>query len=108
MKKFSIKELTYLANDSDLLYPDNHMELRESKEKYLRSIGATDKDIEEGDDLCPEEFWWHANDLVIELAQALLDELEKKYDNLIDPIEDIERELKQLKKIVESNFKSVI
>jgi len=105
MKKFSIKELTYLANDSDLIYPDNYIELRKNKEKYLRSIGATDKDIEDGDDLCPEEFWWHVNDLVVNLAQALLNELEKKYDSLIDPIEDVERELKQLKKVIKSNFK---
>ena len=105
MKKFSKKQLEYLANDSDLLYPKNAKKFLKEKEAYLRSIGATDKDIENGDNLCPEEFWWHAQDLVVNLAQALLDEKEKKFDALMAPLEDVERELKVLKKAIESEFK---
>ena len=104
-KKFSKKELEYLTNDSDLLYPKDAKELLKEKEAYLRKIGATDEDIANGDDLCPEEFWWHAQDLVVDLAQALLDEREKKFDDLIAPLEDVERELKILKKAIKSKFK---
>ena len=106
MAKFSKKELEYFSQ-GDPLYPDDKDKVKflyAEKEKYLRSIGATDKDIEEGDDLCPEEFWWYACDIVALLAQELLDEREKKYDKLIDHIEDIERELKYLKKAVKSNL----
>ena len=106
MAKFSKKELEYFSQGNPL-YPDSKdivNSLYAQKEKYLRSIGATDEDIEEGDDLCPEEFWWHACNIVAALAQNLLDEREKKYDKLIGPIEDIERELKYLKKAVKSNL----
>jgi hypothetical protein len=106
-KKFSQRELEYFTK-GDPLYPDDKAKLKklyEEKEEYLRSIGATDEQIEEGDDLCPEEFWFNACDIVADLAQELLDEREKKYDKLMGPIEDIERELKYLKKAVKSNFK---
>ena len=107
MKKFSKKELEYFSQ-GDPLYPDDKNKVNSlyaEKEKYLRFIGATDKDIEEGDDLCPEEFWWHACDIVALLAQELLEERERKYDKLIEPIADIERELKYLKKAIKSNLK---
>ena len=106
MAKFSKKELEYFTK-GDPLYPDDKgivASLYAEKEKYLRSIGATDEDIEEGDDLCPGEFWFHACDIVALLAEELLDEREKKYDKLMEPIEDIERELKYLKKAVKSNL----
>ena len=106
MAKFSKKELEYFSQ-GDPLYPDGKgivASLYAKKEKYLRSLGATDEDIEEVDDLCPEEFWWHACNIVAALAQNLLDEREKKYDKLMEPIEDIERELKYLKKAVKSNL----
>ena len=107
MAKFSKKELEYFTK-GDPLYPDSkHIvnSLYAKKEEYLRSIGASDRDIEEGDYLCPEEFWWHACDIVALLAQELLDERERKYDKLMEPIADIERELKYLKKAIKSNLK---
>lgn len=106
MAKFSKKELEYFSQ-GDPLYPDDKNKVNSlyaEKEKYLRFIGATDKDIEEGDDLCPEEFWWYACDIVALLAKELLEERAKKYDKLMRPIEDIERELKYLKKAVKSNL----
>ena len=106
MTKFSKKELEYFTQ-GDPLYPDDKdivTSLYAKKEEYLRSIGATDEDIEEGDDLCPEEFWWHACDIVALLAEELLEEREKKYDKLIGHIEDIERELKYLKETIKSNL----
>ena len=106
MRKFSKKELEYFSQ-GDPLYPDDKdivTSLYAKKEEYLRSIGATDGDIEEGDDLCPEEFWWYACDIVALLAEELLEEREKKYDKLIGPIEDIERELKYLKETIKSNL----
>ncbi len=107
MAKFSKKELEYFSQGNPL-YPDDKdivMALYAKKEEYLRSIGATDRDIEEGDDLCPEEFWWHACNIVAALAQNLLDERERRYDKLMEPIVDIERELKYLKKAIKSNLK---
>lgn len=107
MKKFSKKELEYFTK-GDPLYPDDKNKVNSlyaKKEEYLRSIGATDGDIEEGDDLCPEEFWGHACDIVAKLAEELLEERERKYDKLIEPIVDIERELKYLKKAIKSNLK---
>jgi hypothetical protein len=95
--KFTTKRLEQLAN-CDLVFPDNHDKFYEYQEKYLRSIGATDDDIDQGHDLCPDVFWYYASDLVIELAQELLDERERKHDSLIESIEDIERELKNLKR----------
>lgn len=106
-KSFSKKELEYFTK-GDPLYPDDKdiiTSLYAKKEEYLRSIGATDGDIEEGDDLCPEEFWFNACDIVADLAQALLDERENKFDALIAPLEDVERELKVLKKAIKSKFK---
>jgi|688.fasta_scaffold1285659_1 hypothetical protein len=100
MEKFSKEELEYFTN-GDPLYPDDKdiiTSLYAKKEEYLRSIGATDKDIEEGDDLCPEEFWWHACDIVAALAQELLDERERKYDHWIEFVKSIEGEVKTLKK----------
>jgi hypothetical protein len=104
MREFSLEELRNLAK-CDLIHPDNVGDLEADKEEYLRKIGATDEDINIGDDLCPEEFWWYTSDLAIELARALLYERERKYDKLLDPIADIERELKQLKKAIKSNLK---
>lgn len=105
-KEFSKKELEQLATASDLLiFPKNAKELYKEKEDYLRSIGATDEDINDGCDLCPEPFWWEACELVERLAQALLDEREKKFDVLMAPLEDVERELKILKKAIKSKFK---
>jgi hypothetical protein len=100
MEKFSKEELEYFTN-GDPLYPDDKniiTSLYAKKEEYLRSIGATDGDIEEGDDLCPEEFWWHACDIVAALAQELLDERERKYDHWIEFVKSIEGEVKTLKK----------
>jgi len=99
-KKFSKKELEYFTN-GDPLYPDNEKVLKDlyaKKEEYLRFIGATDGDIEEGDDLCPEEFWWHACDIVAALAQELLDERERKYDHWMEFVKNIEDEVKTLKR----------
>ena len=100
MAKFSKKELEYFTK-GDPLYPDNEKVLKDlyaKKEKYLRFIGATDGDIEEGDDLCPEEFWWHACDIVAALAQELLDERERKYDHWMEFVKSIESEVKTLKR----------
>ena len=100
MAKFSKKELEYFSQ-GDPLYPDGKgivASLYAKKEKYLRSIGATDEDIEEGDDLCPEEFWWHACNIVAALAQNLLDERERKYDHWMEFVKSIESEVKTLKK----------
>ena len=100
MAKFSKEELEYFTN-GDPLYPDDKdiiTSLYAKKEEYLRSIGATDGDIEEGDDLCPEEFWWHACDIVAALAQELLDERERKYAHWMEFVKSIEGEVKTLKK----------
>jgi len=100
-KKYSKKELEYLTLGNPL-YPNKakRNKVWKEKEKYLRSLGATDKDIEEGDDLCPEEFWFYACDVVADLAQELLDERERKYDFWWDFIENIQLELNQLAKEV--------
>lgn len=105
-KGFNKKQLEQLAKAGDLLiFPKNAKELYKEKEEYLRSIGATDEDIDTGCNLCPEPFWWEACELVERLAQELLDEREKKFDTLMVPLEDVERELKTLKKAIKSKFK---
>lgn len=105
-KGFSKKQLEQLAKAGGLLiFPKNAKKLYKEKEEYLRSIGATDEDIDTGCDLCPESFWWEACELVEKLAQELLDEREKKFDDLMAPLEDVERELKVLKKTINSKFK---
>ena len=105
-KSFNKKELEILAEaDDQLIYPKNVGELFKQKKDYLISIGATEEDLNEGDDLCPVEFFWEACEMVARLAQELLDEREKKFDTLIAPIEDAERELKVLKKALKSKFK---
>jgi hypothetical protein len=99
-KKFSQKELEYFTN-GDPLYPDDKSKVKrlyKEKDEYLRSLGATDEDIEIGNDLCPEEFWFNACDIVADLAQELLDERERKYDHWMAFIESIEGEIKQLKR----------
>jgi hypothetical protein len=99
-KKFSKKELQYFTKGYPL-YPDDKAKLNrlyKEKEQYLKSLGATDEEIEQGDDLCPEEFWFNACDIVADLAQELLDERERKYDHWMVFIEGIEGEIKQLKK----------
>jgi hypothetical protein len=99
-EKFSQKELKYFTN-RDPLYPSDKAKVKKlykEKDKYLKSIGATDEDLEIGNDLCPEEFWFNACDIVADLAQELLDEREKKYDHWMIFIEDIEREIKHLKR----------
>ena len=100
-KKFTKKELEYFTLGNPL-YPDKAKKnkVQKEKEKYLRSLGATDEQIEEGDDLCPEEFWFYACDIVADLAQELLDEKERKYDHWMVFIESIEGEIKQLKREV--------
>ena len=99
-EKFSQKELKYFTN-RDPLYPSDKAKVKKlykEKDEYLRSIGATDKQIEEGGDLCPEEFWFNACDIVADLAKELLDERERKYDHWMAFIESIEGENKQLKR----------
>ena len=99
-KKFSQKELEYFTYGNPL-YPDDKAKVKrlyKEKDEYLKSIGATDKDIEIGNDLCPEEFWFNACDIVADLAQELLDERERKYDHWMAFIESIEGEIKQLKR----------
>ena len=103
MKKISKKQLQYLAN-TDLIFPDNTKELIKEKEDFYKSIGVTEEQLVY-DDLCPEGFWWYASDLAIELANELLEEREKKYDSLIEPIDDMIRELQFLKKKIKNNFK---
>jgi hypothetical protein len=105
-KEFSKRQLEKLAEaDDQLIFPKNVGELFKKKKDYLISIGATEEDLNEGDDLCPVEFFWEACDMVARLAQELLDEREKKFDALIAPLEDVERELKVLKKAIKSKFK---
>jgi hypothetical protein len=101
IKKFTKKELEYFAMGYPL-YPNKAKKnkVEKEKEKYLRSLGATNEDIEDGDDLCPEEFWFHACDIVARLAQELLDLKEQKFDCWSEFIEDIERSLDQLAKEV--------
>ena len=96
-KKFSKTELEYFTTGNPL-YPNKAIKnkVEKKKDEYLRSLGATDKDIEEGDDLCPEEFWFHACDVIFQLAQELLDEKERKYDHWFAFIEDIKHSLNQL------------
>jgi hypothetical protein len=99
-KKFSKKELEYFT-EGNVLFPDDKKVLKDlykEKEEYLRSLGATDEQIEEGDDLCPEEFWFNACDIVAALAQELLDERERKYDQWMEFVKSIEGEIKTLKK----------
>lgn len=96
MKKISKKQLEHLAN-TDLIFPDNAKKLIKEKEDFYKSIGVTEEQLDY-DDSCPEEFWWYASDLAIQLANELLEEREKKYNDLIEPIDDIIRELKNLKK----------
>ena len=106
-KKFSQRELEYFTK-GDPLYPDDKAKLKrlyKEKEDYLRFIGANDRDIEEGDDLCPEEFWFNACDIVADLAQELLDERERKYDHWMAFIESIEGEIKQLKRELKRELK---
>lgn len=102
MKKISKKQLQYLAN-TDLIFPDNTKELIKEKEDFYKSIGVTEEQLVY-DDLCPEGFWWYASDLAIELANELLEEREKKYNDLIEPIDDMIRELKNLKKKINQKF----
>ena len=96
-KKFTKKELEYLTMGNPL-YPNKvkKNKVEKEKEEYLRSLGATDEQIEDGDDLCPEEFWFHACDIIADLAQELLDERERKYDHWFTFIENIDYELIQL------------
>jgi hypothetical protein len=101
MKKFTKKELEYFAMGYPL-YPNKvkKNKVEKEKEKYLRSLGATDEDINDGDDLCPEEFWFYACDVVAKLAQEILDLKEQKFDCWAGFIEDIEHSLDQLAKEV--------
>jgi hypothetical protein len=101
MKKFTKKELEYFTMGHPL-YPNKaeKKKVEKEKEKYLRSLGATDEQIEDGDDLCPEEFWFYACDVVAELAQEILDLKEQKFDCWAGFIEDIEHSLDQLAKEV--------
>jgi hypothetical protein len=101
MKKFSKKELEYFTTGNPL-YPNKaeKKKVEKEKEKYLRSLGATDKDINDGDNLCPEEFWFYTCDVVARLAQELLDLKEQRFDCWSEFIEDIERSLDQLAKEV--------
>lgn len=103
MKKISKKQLEHLAN-TDLIFPDNKDELYKEKEDFYKSIGVTEEQLDY-DDLCPEGFWWYASDLAIELANELLEEREKKYNDLIEPIDDMIRELQFLKRKIKNNFK---
>lgn len=97
MKKFTKKELEYFTMGYPL-YPNKAKKnkVEKEKEKYLRSLGATDEDINDGDDLCPEEFWFYACDVVAKLAQEILDLKGAKFDCWAEFIEDIERSLDQL------------
>ena len=76
MKKFSKKELEYFTM-SNPLYPNKAKKnkVEKEKDKYLRSLGATDEQIEDGDDLCPEEFWFYACDIVAKLAQEIVKDI---------------------------------
>ena len=108
--KFSIKELESLVLYGNLIYPEDKNDpdytkkLQQQQDEYLKSVGATDEDLD-FNPLVHEEFWFYASELVIKLAEELLEEKEKKYDSLIDPIEDMERELKFLKRKIKKNLK---
>jgi chaperone required for assembly of F1-ATPase len=103
MKKISNKTLKYLANDG-LVYPDNKDELYKEQEDLYKQLGLTEEQLDQIN-LCPDEFWYYTNDLVFQLANELLEEREKKYDSLIEPIDDMIRELQFLKKKIKNNFK---
>jgi hypothetical protein len=96
-KKFSKKELEYFTLGNPL-YPSKAKtnKVLKEKEEYLRSLGATDEQIKEGDYLCPEEFWFYACDVIADLAQEILDLKEQKFDCWAEFIEDIEHSLDQL------------
>lgn len=97
--KFTDEELQYLTS-GDPLYPSDNetvSRLFREKELYLRSIGATEYDILTGCNLIPEEFWWYACDVVASLANELLEERSKKYNHLMSYINDLERDINQLR-----------
>jgi hypothetical protein len=108
--KFSIKELELLVMYGGLIYPEDKNDpdytkkLQTEQDEYLKSVGATDEDLD-FNPLVHEEFWFYASELVIKLAEELLDERQRKYDSLIEPIEYLETELKNLKRKIKSNFK---
>lgn len=108
--KFSIKELESLVLYGDLIYPEDKNDpdytkkLQQQQDEYLKSVGATDEDLD-FNPLVHEEFWFYASDLVIKLAEELLEERQRKYDSLIEPIEYLESELKNLKRKIKKNFK---
>lgn len=103
-RKFTDEEL-YNITQTDLVYPDNYKELRKNLHDYFIKLGVEVDDHgflldDQANNVVPEEYWFEACDLVIHLAYALLRERDDAFNDLNSEIDDIERSVKQLKRIL--------
>ena len=103
-RKFTNEELEHIV-ETNLVYPDNYKELRKNLYDYFIKLGVKiDKhglfSDDQANNVVPEEYWFEACDLVIHLAYALLRERDDDFNDLNSEIDDIERSVKQLKRIL--------
>jgi hypothetical protein len=103
-RKFTDAELHDIV-ETNLVYPDNYEELDKNLKDYFIKLGVKiDKHGLFSDDLAnnvvPEEYWFKACDLVLDLAYALLRERGDDFHDLNSEIDDIEKSVKQLKRIL--------
>ena len=99
MKEFSDKDLENIIG-AELFYPDNiekRLEAMKYKDDFLKSLSATEDQIEDCD-LCPEEYWYAACDLAVQLAKALLYERHDRDKAEWSSLKTIRYELEQLEK----------
>lgn len=103
-RKFTNEELEHIV-ETNLVYPDNYKELSENLKDYFIKLGVKIDEHgffsdDQANNVVPEEYWFEACDLVIHLAYALLRERDDDFNDLNSEIDDIERSVKQLKRIL--------
>ncbi len=97
-KKYSNKELQQLIN-WEVIYPKKSTYYRKRLKESIEAKGgdfSKYEDPEGESDLCHDELWYDVCDMVVELAQLLLDEREKRVEIINDLKETMRDSIRQL------------
>lgn len=105
-RKFTDEELDDIV-ETNLVYPDNYKELSKNLKDYFIKLGVKIDEHglfsdDQANNAVPEEYWFAACDLVLDLAYALLRERGDTFYDLKIEVDDIESSLEQIKKKLNS------
>jgi hypothetical protein len=107
-KKYSDAELYNLIR-AELIYPKDHRKIAKEVDDFFISKGFSKGkygfEEEMLDNVVPIEYWYEACEVAVELADKIIDLKLLKFDDLSGSLDDIEKEIKYLKKKLKQKIK---